>query len=353
MSVALPIYFDTKYKASLTAKPRTLVRANYIHKRVTTLMLPAFEVNTVWRGASEIVKEFLYVLDNRISFIKVTKPANVRFVACIAWKPTSETIVRYKLWDHDDDILYVPLYNGERIESTFSIEIWNVKPAEGSGGTETIVSEEDEAIFVTEEGEEIITAEGDDLVGTEEVLTFDGVALMHLSKLLIPTDKCNLANDELLPTQECVDVTFNLFAFNPYRGDYYTVDDDCGTTTLHEGTVVALDYITLQSTDLTWHRVYVMRYEEVTHLVVDQDNTDESDTPYVYVVESPGDHIKLDLMYYDGVHHLRVDQDPTTVENFYNVIYFLATEDGSYYGVKAKYDGASYYVEIAQESTDL
>ena len=123
---------------------------------------------------------------------------------------------------------------------------------------------------------------------------------------------------------------------------------------MNYGATLATEYITLQSTDLTWHRVYVMRWDGITHLVVDQDNTVESLTPYVHVAANAVDYIKLDLMYLNGVHHLRINQEPEAdVETAYGVIYFLTTEDGLYYAVRASELNGTYHVEIAQDNTVL
>jgi hypothetical protein len=352
--INLPTYRESRVAAEITSKPRTRSAGIAVTKRHTVLYLPEFEFDSTWHGASEIVKEFRYAESNNMSIVKRSAPNNPNFVACIAWKPTSETIVRYKLWEDVGEILYVPLYDGQKINGAFSIEIWNTKPdAEATGG-DTLITEDSGFELITESEETLITDGSASLIGTVETIEHAGTALFHLSKMFAPTKPwCDLTSNQIEHIEECTDVTIDLTGFNPFVGDYYNVIGDCGLTELINGVTLATAFITLQSTDLTWHNVYVMRWDGVTHLVVDQDNTVESLTPYVHVAANAVDHIKLDLMYLNGVHHLRIDQDPTSVDTAYGVIYFLATEDGLYYAVRAAELNGTYHVEIAQDNTVL
>jgi hypothetical protein len=353
--INLPTYRESRVAAAITSKPRTRSAGIAVTKRHTILYLPAFEVDATWRGASEIVKEFRYSASNNMSIVKRATPTNPNFVACVAWKPTAETIVRYKLWEDVGEILYVPLYNGEKIDGDFSIEIWNTKPDAAITGGDTLITESDGFELSTESEDVLITDGSDSLYGTVETLSHAGTALFHLSKMTAPVKPwCDLSANQIEYIEECTDVTIDLTGFNPFVGDYYNVIGDCGLTELVNGATLATAFITLQSTDLTWHNVYVMRLNGITHLVVDQDNTVESLTPYVHVAANAVDYIKLDLMYLNGVHHLRISQEPEAdISTAYGVIYFLAAEDGLYYAVRASEENDVYHVQIAQENTVL
>lgn len=356
MSLALPVFFEERSKYVSSTKPRNRENTSYVNKRVSTIYIPAFSVESVWRGASEIIKEFRYSLSNNVSLLKITAPANPTFVACVAWKPTSETIVRYKLWQDAGEILYVPLYSGQKIDNDFSIEIWNVQPDESLAGG-SIITEDGFQIETEDEGFTLVTEQATSLIGVTETITYGGTALLHLSRLILPTGYCESDNNNLTTYEECVDVTFFLgtgtytTTYIPFDGDYYLVTGDCGVTTLVKGTRFSGTELILQSTDETWHRIYTMRFGGQTHLVVDQDNAAPSDTPYIYLFERPDVTYKIDLMFLAGNHHLRIDQNPAT-ELDYTVLY-LQADDGLYYGIRLYSYGGNIHIQVAQDNTVL
>jgi hypothetical protein len=351
--INLPTYRESRVAAAITSKPRTRSAGIAVTKRHTILYLPAFEVDATWRGASEIVKEFRYSASNNMSIVKRATPTNPNFVACVAWKPTAETIVRYKLWEDVGEILYVPLYNGEKIDGDFSIEIWNTKPDAAITGGDTLITESDGFELSTESEDVLITDGSDSLYGTVETLSHAGTALFHLSKMTAPVKPwCDLSANQIEYIEECTDVTFDLTGFNPFDGDYYNVIGDCGVTELVEGIRFEGTGLVLQSTDDTWHRVYLMRIDGITYLAVDQDNAAASLTPFIHLKVTPGQNIMVDLMIVDGIHHLRIDQDLTVDEtSLYTVLYMQTAEDTLYYGVRAVETDGIYHLEIAQDNT--
>lgn len=202
---------------------RLRVLSSWVTKRSTYITFPAFAIANVWRGASEIVREFKFALANKTSIINLftEAPAGANFCPCIAWKPTSDTIVRYKLWEDVGEILYVPLYNGETINSDFSVEIWNTPDTTGGGPYR-----------------------------------------LSLSTLVIPSDFCDTSDIELVTTYTiCTDVTFDFTDYTPNVGDYYVVNaDNCGETTLIEPIDFFLsNEILVKATDNTWHYLGVLR----------------------------------------------------------------------------------------------
>ena len=73
-----------------------------------------------------MLTRFTISVTNAWSFELPIIPQNSSFVAAISWTDGSGYVYRYKLWD--DGVLYVSIYNGERIGSNnVNLEIWNVE----------------------------------------------------------------------------------------------------------------------------------------------------------------------------------------------------------------------------------
>lgn len=108
--------------------------ATYRRYLTTYIRLPAIDVQHTWKGASEIVRKYVYTLDFIPTFREVfpiTRSAGSNICACVAWKTSENTISRYKLWNNVGEILYFPLYNGEKIDPVDGkvlIEYWNTNP---------------------------------------------------------------------------------------------------------------------------------------------------------------------------------------------------------------------------------
>jgi hypothetical protein len=345
----LPTYRETRTAFSVATKPRTRSAGSAVTKKHTVLYLPEFSVNTVWRGASEIVKEFLYELANSISIVRRSTPANANFVACIAWKPTSNTIVRYKLWEDVGEILYVPLYNGEKIGTNFSIEIWNVKPEVGTAGGRTITEDDGELIIVADDADDALVEDGEgELIGTEGTADHEGTALFHLSKLILPTapNFCEPAAAQILPVSECVDVTMDWTDFVPFDGDYYVVDGNCGETYRVPGSTTQVPTFRLRcEEDQTWHEVYLYEWLGQIHTFVEQDNAAEGVTPSVVIrdIYQKDNGYRVNIVKLPGGEYtLNVEQDTAEPQD-YNVIYFLV--GALYYGMRvAKQEGQVYII---------
>jgi len=91
------------------------------------IVLPAFSlVAPIWAGASGILAE--YPIDNTapFSFKLPIEQFGENFIAAIRWMEDGDIFVRYKLFEHDDAVLYYPLYDGEQIGENAVLEIWSV-----------------------------------------------------------------------------------------------------------------------------------------------------------------------------------------------------------------------------------
>ena len=350
-----PYSLKEREQYTLGTKPRLRVASRWVTKLQTYLQLPAFSIDVTWRGASEIVKKFNFDLDKNISLIHflAEAPSNPNYVACVSWKPTTETIVRYKLWQDVGEILYVPLYSGQTIKKNFAIEIWNIKPAAGQSESGTLASEED-AIFVTEDSSaEFVTesGEGEVFIGIEETIGADGALVLSTSRLILPTNGCDTDRVDISNTvRECTDLIFDYTDYNPFDGDYYNVILDCGLTELIHGTTLTTTELVLQSSDDTWHRVFLAEFMGNIHIFVEQDNTSPSLTPYVVMREiTTRLNYKLRLHKVGDNHHYRMpdDVDDTSDEDAYNTIYF--TIGALDYGLRMLTIGTNVHLSISQD----
>lgn len=88
--------------------------------------LPAFLISSLtWAGASYIAIQFDYTTSANCSLVIPAKPNGVNFILCIRWRKGT-TVYRYKLWDHLNGVLSVPMYNGELVGKNFVLEVWTV-----------------------------------------------------------------------------------------------------------------------------------------------------------------------------------------------------------------------------------
>jgi hypothetical protein len=354
VSITLPTYFDSKTQATRDSKPRSLTRGSVVTKRANIIYLPAFELTSVWRGASEIIGKFNYSLAKSPSFSRITPQEG--YCACISWKPTGETIIRYKLWGDVGEILWAPLYNGERVGANFTVEIWNVKPEVAIGGL-SIVDDVDGFQLVTDDtGEELVTDDGGTLIGTTETISNIGADLFYTSILTVPVSKCDLsAIDASGIVEVCTDITLDLsLIWNAFNGDYYTVDGSCGETMLVRGTITSLASLRLRcEEDQTWHEVYLFDWMNSIHTFVEQDNAVIGVTPSVVIrdIYNLADGYRVNIVKLPGGDYsLNVEQD-TSEPHDYNVIYFLV--GALYYGMRVAKQGGQVYIIPSQSGVTL
>lgn len=92
-------------------------------------VLPAFTLDaSAWTGASVIVAEYAINNNYWFSFKLPIDAFGENFVAAIRYVSGS-AVIRAKLFDHDDAVLYYPLYAGEKIGLNAVLEIWSVNTA--------------------------------------------------------------------------------------------------------------------------------------------------------------------------------------------------------------------------------
>lgn len=297
---------------------RLRVRSSWVTKRRTYITFPEFSMANTWRGASEIVREFHFNLDSAVSILNLFSeaPDNANFCPCIAWKPTSETIVRYKLWKDVGEILWVDDYTGEPIGADFSIEIWNTNNPIISGGGQTL----------------------------------------YLSTLVIPTDFCDTSDVELTTDYDvCTDITFDLTDFVPIDGDYYVLDGTCGDTTLIKTNDTFADYWLLKSDDNTWHRLELIRLDGVTHTSLTPVATPPEGTKEYLPLIDLNSGVEWDIRVLTLVlpeigssYHLYVDRLITDPDKL-GVLYLKASDD-KYYGIRLRMAWADLMHTVADDS---
>lgn len=254
-----PSVIDTSYR-------RFRRSATWVTKLRSYITLPAFSIENIWRGASEIIYRFDYSAEN-ISLLEsfpITPPTGANFVACVAWRPAENEIVRYKLWKDVGEILWVPSYSGQRISAdNFYIEIWNVNPGDIGGGSLELI--EGGPLELIEGGElEFIeqTAVGSTIVTTNPTdLNF------YTSKLIIPECKCVTGDVSLVSATTCVDPVFDLTDFEPIFGDYYVLESPCSRL-LVKGT--PLDSLKIIDINGNWHNLYLISFAGSIYMELEQ-----------------------------------------------------------------------------------
>ena len=96
--------------------------SNYVKKTANFIVLPAFNIPNTWYGASHIIAKYKYTISNKFSILKLPARPNDTFCLALTFGATPN---RYKLWQNIGEILYVPLYSSEIIDSSFNLEVWN------------------------------------------------------------------------------------------------------------------------------------------------------------------------------------------------------------------------------------
>lgn len=92
------------------------------------LIVPAFVLPaSIWTGASLVLAEFAFGNSFWFSVKLPIKKFGTSFIAAIRYYDAdNDVIVRYKLWDDDDAVLFFPVYAGERLGLNAILEIWSL-----------------------------------------------------------------------------------------------------------------------------------------------------------------------------------------------------------------------------------
>lgn len=226
----------------------------FISKVREKLVIPAFDIDNVWRGASEIIKTYGYTLDNNIAFqeiFPIEPPANSNCLLTVMWYPGTDEIRRYKLFEDVGEILWLPLYSGQTIGKPFYIEVWNVNPNSAEGNA---LGDEEGGIV----GEGGIGIGLEDVpIGTDITTSLGSAIEIYSSRLIVPTSKCDLGDISTENDFECVDPVYHLDDFQPQFGDYYDLVKPCERQ-LIKGVVQQPIYNLLKNRDDdTWHEVWM------------------------------------------------------------------------------------------------
>lgn len=94
------------------------------------LAVPAFTLPVpTWAGASLIIAEYPIENDYYFSLKLPIDAFGENFVAAVRYVEDG-VVFRFLLFEHDDMVLYYPVYNGEVLGADAVIEIWSVNSEE-------------------------------------------------------------------------------------------------------------------------------------------------------------------------------------------------------------------------------
>lgn len=259
---------------------------SYKHKLFNFVAFPEISINSVWKGASEIVATLSLDNATNIAFFD-NIPSNPNYVAVISWKISEGVSQRYKLWEDVGEILYVDLYSGQTIGANAVIEIWN-----------------------TPTSPTLIT----------------GFSL-KTSILSIPDCSCEMTDRTTNAVYiQCTDVTLDLTGWNPSVGDYYLVIG-CGVTELIHATRSAK--LILKADDNTWHDLSLFNFGGAIMPLVDQAPTAAGTKDYFPLIGNDGLVYRLELLFSAGIYTYTIG--PTVIDPLGVVNIQLLSTDGNYY----------------------
>lgn len=328
-----PFVDEIRLQTVNTSRNLTRINGRFVKKLRTYMEIPSIDIDNTWRGASEIVLKFVYEFGVKPSFLNrfpLAPSPDTNFVAVVSWKPTSETIVRYKLWEDVGEILYVDMYAGQPFASydgKFNIEIWNTDSDRVVGGGERI----------------------------------------YTSQLVIPTNHCDYTDRVTGETYvTCLDLLFPLEDFVPADLDYFAIDG-CDVTLIKRPDPIFVDGWLIKATDATWHTLELITLgDSVFTTLTPAATPPEGTREYMPIVDQVrGWTFKVNAVAIpnsgpngETTYHPYISG---TVIDFtaHPVIYFLA-DDGNYYGVSFSagwiygffgVDLATSYLQVDQEAT--
>jgi hypothetical protein len=297
---------------------------SYGKKLLTYIEIPAFSVDNVWRGASEIVTRFSFDIGFATLLNKFPIVATGNFCPVVSWR-VGESFVRYKLWHDVHEILWLPNYAKQKIDAdVFYIEIWNVNPR---------------AVLADEEGNPILTEDGHyiGIDGPIDITTeLENAIRIYTSRMVVPDCCCDDDDIALAAGSICVDPIFELADFVPLNGDYYVFNTPCARELIKGRISTEFERILLQSTDGTWHYVYVQEVDDETgtflDFYIDPTNEAPGTKGYYPLRALNGLTYKIDLQLFDDgsgpVHYMRIN-DPIVDDDYVNVLRMQSIPDAT------------------------
>lgn len=249
LSAAIPYVRSRTRGVVDTTLLKTHTYGRAVRKLRSYIEIPAFDIANTWRGASEIITRFEFSSAYALSLLEkfpIEAPDDANFCPVVSWLKDG-VFYRYKLWENVGEILWLPLYEKQKITQTyFFIEIWNTD----SRTQLALQAGEDQALDAGGYG--ILLGYSDTL----NLLLAEAIRV-YTSRRIIPDYLCQEDDVALAAATECVDPIFQLEDFQPIFGDYYIFDGHCARQ-LIKGTIgiPAAGYNILQSSDDTWHYVW-------------------------------------------------------------------------------------------------
>jgi len=97
-----------------------------IQPQRVNLVLPAFTLPaSTWAGASVILAEYAFNNTVWFSLMMPIGEFGSNFVPAVRYV-NGDMVARYKLWEDVGELLYYPVYDGERLGPNAVVEIWSV-----------------------------------------------------------------------------------------------------------------------------------------------------------------------------------------------------------------------------------
>lgn len=112
-----------------------------------SLLLPAFTLDIpTWAGASIILAEYPIGNANWFSIKENIEEFGSNFVPAVRYSE-DDYVIRYKFWEDVEEVLYYPVYNGEKLGPSAVLEIWSVNTEEAPTLAENQVLETSVLLF--------------------------------------------------------------------------------------------------------------------------------------------------------------------------------------------------------------
>lgn len=207
----------------MIAAPRIpyYVPPTIIEPQLAQFLLPAFTLAVpAWAGASGILAQYPFNNTTPISLKLPIGSFGSNFIAAVRWMEQEDIFVRYLLFEHEDAVLYYPLYNGERMQPGAVLEIWSVDSLVAPTLEEDLTLYSSQLIFpIVEQGRCGCCCENESLITT----------LVPVEPTVLPPGSpCNpfcgdLCNTEPpMPVCECpIVVVDNVAAGRAYTPDVF------------------------------------------------------------------------------------------------------------------------------------
>lgn len=118
---------------------QTVTPATVIGKTRSYIEIPAFVESNTWRGVPTVAIQFNYLASEGFVLKDIpAQPDNANFNLAIKFVE-NEVVTRYILWGTLNDIPEATLYNKQRINKDFTIEVWDKSTATSSVNNTSVI----------------------------------------------------------------------------------------------------------------------------------------------------------------------------------------------------------------------